>query len=283
MYPEGIDVSLWQDPAYAAAHLQGRDLAIVKISQSDFLDPKRKLHVAMALETGVKFLGGYHWLDPEPGPEAQADLYLRNAPAELDFHNVDVEGRILAVGGNNRFARGYAQRFIAYVHRNDSRPILQYSSRGTWPGNNGQNGNWVADYTGDPERWTLLTRRVPWVIWQYGSRPLDQDRYKPDLLAKLCNKPTPAPTPTPAPGGTKVKFIQISASDVAALPSLVLDKPTPIETLDGERWTTIGPTSVSVLPGLPDAHSNRRLVVIRTGRFYADKVRRPTVQVAVLP
>ena len=38
----------------------------------------------------------------------------------------------------------------------------------------------------------------------------------------------------------------------------------PIEDFAGEGWIEIGPTSVRVLPGLIDAHTNRRVV---TGRL----------------
>lgn len=95
---------------------------------------------------------------------------------------------------------------------------------------------------------------------------------------------TPAPSRPPTdPIGESVEFIQISQADADALPSLELTKPTPIEDFAGTRWATIGPTHVRVLPGLVDAHTNRRAVVISTGRFYADGDKRPTVQVAVIP
>jgi hypothetical protein len=45
---------------------------------------------------------------------------------------------------------------------------------------------------------------------------------------------------------------------------------------------TVGPTKVRALPGLVDAHTNRRVVVVSTARFYDDGIARPTVQVAVL-
>lgn len=79
-----------------------------------------------------------------------------------------------------------------------------------------------------------------------------------------------------------MKFIQLSAADVANLPSLAVPAGTPIEDFAGTQWTTIGPTNVHVLPGLVDAHTNRHAVVIMTGRFYPDGDPRPTAQVAVM-
>jgi len=40
---------------------------------------------------------------------------------------------------------------------------------------------------------------------------------------------------------------------------------------------------VHTVPGLVDGHSNRQAVVINTGRFYKDGIRRLSIQVAVLP
>ena len=193
MYSEGIDVSVWQDDITAA--LAGKSLCIVKVSQRDFLDPDTTMHLNAARALSIPWLGGYHWLDPTPSAEDQAALFLRNAPKDLDFLVYDVEGRILR---DMPQARDMTQRAIRWLHERDPRPVLQYSSRGTWPGNNGQDGNWVADYGGDPYRLAmrLTFQAVQWVIWQYTSTPLDSNRFKPDELARLCHETAPAPKET---------------------------------------------------------------------------------------
>lgn len=291
MLLEGVDISHWQS---GLPPMVGRHLAVVKISQSDYVDPGAADHLAALHRlgygdgVGAEYVGGYHWLDPEPPAAAQAAVYLRNVPAWVDFHAVDVEGRLLTLGTRYSVARDMAATWIDWIHARDHRPVLQYSSRGTWPGSNGQDGNWVADYTGDPNRLVLrLTARgVPWVVWQYSSSGgrLDLDRFDPDVLGRLCGRTSKPPVPAPAQGGpAKVKFIQVSAADTKLLESIDLPANTAIETLDGEQWTTLGPTKVHAYPGLPDGHSDRRVVVVSTGRFYADKLRRYTAQVAVIP
>jgi hypothetical protein len=79
-----------------------------------------------------------------------------------------------------------------------------------------------------------------------------------------------------------VKFMQLSAADLAGLQSIDVPAGTPLEDFAGEQWDTIGPTSVRVLPGLVDAHTNRRAAVVSTARYYDDGKARPTAQVVVL-
>lgn len=96
----------------------------------------------------------------------------------------------------------------------------------------------------------------------------------PDLT-----QPTPAP---PAPSkGDDVRYVMMSGYDVSSAPAVALPKGTRIETLDGEAWATVGPTSVRTV-GLADGSSKRRVVIVNTAKFYPDGVKRPTGQVAVL-
>lgn len=118
--------------------------------------------------------------------------------------------------------------------------------------------------------------KSPWAASHYGY---PAHNHLLDNLAYVRGSVRPTPPP---PEAYKVKFIQLSSADVAGLPSISVPADTPIETFDGEQWTKVGPTNLRVLPGLVDAHSNRRAVVISTGRFYADGKQRPTAQVAVI-
>jgi hypothetical protein len=47
------------------------------------------------------------------------------------------------------------------------RRILLYASEANWPGDLGQDGNWVANWSREP--------RIPWDFWQYSGTGLDRD------------------------------------------------------------------------------------------------------------
>ena len=74
----------------------------------------------------------------------------------------------------------------------------------------------------------------------------------------------------------------LSGAELEVLESIAVPEGTPIEDFAGEQWNTVRPANVRVLPGLDDAHRNRRAVVVSTARFYDDGKPRPTAQVAVL-
>lgn len=266
MTVEGIDLSAYQEQTPSLA---GLGFVIPKASEGNFADSRYAQHVAAARADGLKD-GTYHFGRLEWTAQEQADVCLRVAPA-AQFYAWDHE-RSNVTGTYPTEAQ--AREWIALVKQRSGKKVLLYGAeKDPWPSfpadNWGADGAWVAapGYT-PPPGWTFL---------QYSqSGGVDRDRYvgTADELAAFCGVPTG--------GGVGVKFIQLSSTDVAKLPTLQLTKPTPIEDFAGTQWTTIGPTTVHVLPGLVDAHSNRRQVVISTGRFYADGVERPTAQVAVL-
>lgn len=277
---EGIDVSAYDGGIRDA----GVGFAIVKVSEGGSLDASAGPHAAQAIAAG-DVLGAYHYLRLAPYAEAQAALFAASTPREALFLCLDVEGPELENASSRPTFLAMARAFIAWLHAHDPRPVLLYSSRGTWPGSLGQDGNWVADYTGDPNRLFLrLTGQgVAWLIWQWSgvTGQFDRDRFAGSSadLRDWCAAHTRGQR---SQGGSAVQFIQVSTADAAVLPRLNVPAGTVIEDFEGTAWATIGPTSVPRLPGLVNAHTDRVAVVVMTARFYADHLMRPTVQVAVL-
>lgn len=287
-YAEGIDVSKYQPSIAGVLRLHGRSLCIVKVSEGTTPDPLAAQHFAACRAAHVDWMGAYHYLRIEVDGAAQARAFLALVPDDVDFLCLDVEGRSLYDPATHGAFLGIARYFILTLRALDPkhRPILLYSSRGTWPGALGQDANWCADYAGDPNRF-FARPRVPWIVWQYTSRAdgmnLDADRFDEARLAALCGRDTPAPPVLPPSEDHAMKFIQMSSADVANLPSVAVPEGTRIEDFEGGFVSTVGPTSLRRLPGLVDAHTDHLPVVVVTGRYYADGLRRYTGQVAVLP
>lgn len=239
-YLEGPDVSLYQ----TSIPLAGAAFAIVKISQAGFTDPKHAQHLAAAKAAGV-VVGGYHYLDPEPPAVSQAQLFLDHAQG-CEFLAVDVEGRILAQG--MAFARNMAKGFIEYVHGHDPRKVLMYSSRGTWPGDCGADGRWVADYSGDPNR-PGVSPRLPWTFWQYTDKPVDRSRFAGTLeqLHALAGRADPPPSGD-AKKDPMTNLVPLTCHRVVDLPKGAVLQKTP----GGDTFTTLSaPVTLGLLGATP--------------------------------
>lgn len=236
-YLAGIDVSLYQDDIRHA--LIGQSFCVVKVSQAGYPDPKVDAHFAACEAAGV-VPGGYHWLDPQPDAISQAIVFLRHAgPAR--FLAVDVEGR---VGPTTARGRQMAREFIAYVKAHDSRKVLLYSSRGTWPGDCGQDANWVADYSGDPNR-AGVSPRIPWLFWQRSGTGIDRDYFAgtpADLAAFAGQHPAPKPQPEPS-GEPMFNLVPVTAHRVIDIPAGTVLEQTP----GGDRYSTTPPGKVTTL------------------------------------
>lgn len=148
-------VGTWPDPAYAG------DQATMRAAHAT--------------------TGAYHYAVYGPGPTRQAQTFLLHAGT----------AQLLALDCEARGSNGILQRpatikaIIINIRRLDphKRKIGLYSSRGTWPGDMGQDFNWVADYDGDPNR-PGVSPRIPWDFWQRSGNGIDRDMWH-GTLAQL--------------------------------------------------------------------------------------------------
>lgn len=261
---EGIDI------AYPNANpkLRGLDFVIAKASEGMFIDPRWAEHVRAIKAARLPF-GAYHFGRSEESASAQADLFLRTA-ADADFLALDWEPS----SHGTLMGASEARLFIKHVHAAGRRIGLyaaEHFPREYPPDAFGADFRWVANFVRRP--------RVPFDIWQWNGAGIDRDRFEGTLAEFRARVIGTAPVP---PGDVAVKFMQLSAADLAGLQSIDVPAGTPLEDFAGEQWDTIGPTSVRVLPGLVDAHTNRRAAVVSTARYYDDGKARPTAQVVVL-
>lgn len=163
---KGIDSSMFnRDITHLVPQV---DFAIVKASQGAYADGWYK-HNSAAVLAGHKVLGAYLYAVYGPGPTRQARTFLL-AASNAAFLVVDDEG-FGPTGGLNH--ADTVRAIIANIHNLDpqKRNVGLYSSDGTWPGDLGQDFNWIADYVDAPGH--------PWKFWQYndGGGKLDHDEY----------------------------------------------------------------------------------------------------------
>lgn len=165
----GIDVSAWQTGNVAQA-LGGHAFAFVRASVGASRDPLFARHVAEVRSSG-RLAFAYHFMvPPGPGDGTQAATFLR-AAGDAPLLALDVESSAL------RFPK-VAAGIIHLIRERDPlhRLILLYGSEANWPGDLGQDANWVANYARQP--------RMPWAFWQNAGAPLDHDVFNGNL-AKL--------------------------------------------------------------------------------------------------
>jgi GH25 family lysozyme M1 (1,4-beta-N-acetylmuramidase) len=142
------------------------DFVIAKASEGAFLDAKYGQFSAQTLKAG-KVLGAYHFGTYGPGPTRQAQTFLSVAK-NAAFLALDVEGPAL------RHPATMAG-IIANLHKLDpqKRWVGLYASDGNWPGDLGQDFDWVANWSHEPNR--------PYRFWQTSGVKLDHDTYHGDV------------------------------------------------------------------------------------------------------
>jgi hypothetical protein len=129
------------------------------------------MHAADVRKVGL-VLGAYHYLVYGPGGARQAATFLK-AAGLADLLVLDMEAGALHYPT-------LAKSFIANLRKNDThhRKIGLYSSEGTWPGNMGQDFNWVANWSTTP--------KITWEFWQNAGSPLDHDVFNGSLSHLLA-------------------------------------------------------------------------------------------------
>jgi GH25 family lysozyme M1 (1,4-beta-N-acetylmuramidase) len=161
--PQGIDVSYWQD---YSPHLAGLSFAFARATVGLSVDGTYGMHRRDIRKAGI-ILGAYHYLVYGPSGPRQAALFYSTV-ADANILALDVESTALKYPT-------VAMSFLTTLRRLDHghRKILLYSSDGTWPGNIGQDANWVANYSKEPIR--------NWRFWQYSGTNLDKDVFNGTL------------------------------------------------------------------------------------------------------
>lgn len=171
---DGIDVSKWQR---TTPPLTGLAFAFARASYATTPDPLYSRHVAAFRKAGL-VVGAYHFGVGFASPADQVDAFLRVAP-DADLLALDLER-----DRTQTMTAAQGREFIARLRqRVPGKAILLYSSRGTWPGDLGQDANWIADYTLAARMARRPLTRLPWAFWQWTSRPWDRDRFNGDLAA----------------------------------------------------------------------------------------------------
>lgn len=215
---EGPDFSKWQP---LTPPLTGQSFAFARATYATSPDLKFGMHVANFRKAGLAFIGAYHF-GVGAAQAAIADQVTAFLRAAVPWN---VDGLVLDVERNNRVRERNAEgewvwRQLPTMTRTEGRefirllrvkvpgkPILLYSSRGTWPGDLGQDANWIADYTLAARVVRRPLTRLPWAFWQWTNSPWDRNYFNGDLAAlrRLAGsrlaKP-PAVTPPKASGQT---------------------------------------------------------------------------------
>jgi len=197
----GIDISHYQP---TTPSLAGRAFVIVKASNGDDKDSRYDYHVANIRRAGL-VVGAYHFGvgAAQASIRSQVAAFVAAATG-ADILALDVERNVRVrrtVDGVvvwvqlPSITRAEAREFIRLLRpRASGRKILLYSSRGTWPGDLGQDANWVADYTGDPNR-PGVSPRIKWTFWQHTSTPYDLNRFNGTKAQLRAFAGLPAPVP----------------------------------------------------------------------------------------
>lgn len=253
----GIDVSA-HNGTFAT---EGQAFVFVRACYGSAKDTSFDAHFSRAKAAGV--VTGAYCFGRFMDPEFQADRLLEIASA-ADFLFLDRE----ADEGHPTMTTAQARRFIARIHAK-GRKVGLYASESGYPADAfGADYRWVANYSREP--------RIPWQWWQYRGTGLDRSYFRGTVaeLRALASPPASAAT-----GGT-VKFSTLydPPKSVAAPKGTVLrdftgaplGDPLPADT----HLTTYG---------LADAHSGQFVVEVNTAAFYADKVKRPSLAIAVIP
>ena len=180
----GIDVSVFQGDV--SAKLPSCAFAISQATVGMWVDPHNAEHLAEFKKFSLLVPQSYHYAVYGPGDGRQAELYLQHSEG-FDILAVDAEAR-----GSNGIL--YHPDVIIGIIENikkldpHKRNVLLYSSRETLVTNNRgqsvsiwkyvsvQDGNWVADYSGRPDR-SGIYDPVKWMYWQRSGQGIDLDTY----------------------------------------------------------------------------------------------------------
>ncbi len=266
-YLEGIDISWAQRKT---PKLAGLAFVVVKASEGNGKDPRWDQHSAAVRDAGLPLMA-YHFGRAEWPVSVQLDVF-HSVAGSADAWALDYEP---SPSAKTLMSEGAARQFIASWQQHDEIGLYgaEHFPWPTFPSDSfGAEWRWVANQAREP--------RVPFDMWQWAGRTIDRDRATQAALDKILRKSAPVHPPE----GNDVKFIQLNSADAEALPSMPIPVGTLIADFTGDQWDTItDATHLHYQPGLPDAHTGRPLVVVSTGRFYADRIKRPTVQIAVLP
>ena len=220
-YLAGIDVSKYNGDA----NLKGLAFAIVRATYGSTLDPKFVHHLTRFQAAGLP-TGAYHFGvgGAQTAIAMQATAFLATTK-KADFLALDMEANWLRRADGTRYrgptmTKDEGRKFILLLRAGaPSKKVLLYSSRGTWPGDLGQDANWVADYTGQPDR--LLTRpRIKWLFWQWQGAPLDRNKFNGDLSAlRWFAGKSPAPVALPPVSTSVLTALRKLIANLAAVVS----------------------------------------------------------------
>ncbi len=171
---EGIDVSKWQR---TTPPLTGLAFAFARATYATTADPMYATHVAAFRKASI-VVGAYHFGVGFRPVASQVDAFLGVA-RDADLLALDLER-----DSTQTMTAAQGREFIARLRqRAPGKTILLYSSRGTWPGDLGQDANWIADYTLAARVARRPLTKLPWAFWQWTSRPWDRDKFNGDLAA----------------------------------------------------------------------------------------------------
>ena len=152
------------------------------------------MHAKNVLAKG-KVLGAYHFGTGDAGALAQAKAFLAAVGNKPSFLVLDLERN----ASGTTMSKARATAFIKAVKALDplKRKVGLYHSDSGWPGNIGQDFNWVA-------KWSATPPTRPWRLWQYRGSPLDLDQFDGTVTEmrayfKMPSAPVVVPDPEPDP------------------------------------------------------------------------------------
>jgi GH25 family lysozyme M1 (1,4-beta-N-acetylmuramidase) len=192
---KGIDISKWQT---STPSLIGRSFVIARATWQTSKDIRFDMHAKNVLAKG-KVLGAYHFGTGDATAAAQAKAFLAAVGKKPSFLVLDLERN----AHGTTMSKARAAAFIKQVKALDpyKRKVGLYASSGNWPGNLGQDFNWVAHWGVDQP-----TRK--WVLHQYRGSPLDLDQFNGTVSemrayfkfpSDIQATPDPEPEPLPTP------------------------------------------------------------------------------------
>jgi hypothetical protein len=178
---DGIDISRYQGNTPS---LVGLEFVWVRAVYGTTADSAYSKH-ANAVKDTHKVLGAYAFGVGGVAISSQVKAFLDVASnPRADLLALDLESN----SPGDSMSAAEAKEFIRQVHL-AGRKIGLYHSESGFPQNLGQDYNWVANWSHQPE--------IPWTFWQYRGSPLDLDRFNGNLINLMTLAGTLPPTPKP--------------------------------------------------------------------------------------